>query len=111
MSQLAATSGAEQADARHRLGVRRATLLAASLAFFVILLDTSIVNLALARMQDALGTNLAGLKGSSWHIGAARMPYGAPEEVRTPFTRFVVRDHSSGPNADLEARPAFWRRE
>jgi len=60
MSQLAATSGAEQADARHRLGVRRATLLAASLAFFVILLDTSIVNLALVRMQDALGTNLAG---------------------------------------------------
>jgi DHA2 family methylenomycin A resistance protein-like MFS transporter len=62
MSQLAATSGAEQADARHRLGVRRATLLAASLAFYVILLDTSIVNLALVRMQDALGTNLAGLQ-------------------------------------------------
>jgi hypothetical protein len=59
MSQLAATSGAEQADARHRLGVRRATLLAASLAFFVIPLDASIVNLVLVRMQDALGTNLA----------------------------------------------------
>jgi hypothetical protein len=40
MSQLAATSGAEQADARHRLGVRRATLLAVSLAFFAIPLDT-----------------------------------------------------------------------
>ena len=62
MSQLAATSGAEQADARHRLGVRRATLLAASLAFFIVPLDTSIVNLALVRMQDALGTNLAGLQ-------------------------------------------------
>ena len=52
----------EQADARRRLGVRRATLLAASLAFFVILLDTSIVNLALVPMQDALRINLAGLR-------------------------------------------------
>jgi len=62
MSQLAGMSGAEEADARHRLGVRRATLLAASLAFFVTLLDTSIVNLALVPMQDALGAYLAGLQ-------------------------------------------------
>jgi DHA2 family methylenomycin A resistance protein-like MFS transporter len=42
--------------------VRRATLLAACLAFFVILLDSSIVNLALVRMQEALKTDLRGLQ-------------------------------------------------
>jgi len=46
-----------------RLGdVRQATLLASSLAFFVILLDTSIVNLALAQMQQSLATELSGLQ-------------------------------------------------
>jgi MFS transporter, DHA2 family, methylenomycin A resistance protein len=62
MSDLAVTSGPGQAGTKDQSGVRRATLLASSLAFFVILLDTSIVNLALVRMQDALGTDLAGLQ-------------------------------------------------
>ncbi len=46
----------------HRGSSRRATLLAACLAFFVILLDSSIVNLALVRMQEALRTDLRGLQ-------------------------------------------------
>ncbi len=41
---------------------RGATLLAASLAFFVILLDNSIVNLALVSLQQALRTDLGGLQ-------------------------------------------------
>ena len=43
-------------------GARWPTLLAACLAFFVILLDTSIVNLALVRMQEELHTNLGGIQ-------------------------------------------------
>ena len=45
----------------HNPPIRRATLLAACLAFFVILLDGSIV-LALVRMKKALGTDLRGLQ-------------------------------------------------
>lgn len=37
-------------------------MLAVCLAFFVILLDSSIVNLALVRMQEALKTDLRGLQ-------------------------------------------------
>ena len=48
-------------DARG-LGRRGTTLLVASLAFFVILLDNSIVNLALVRLQQALRTDLGGLQ-------------------------------------------------
>ncbi len=47
------------------------------------------------------------LKGSSWHIGAAQILYGAPEEVRTPFTRFVVWDHSSGSKCELKGTSGF----
>jgi MFS transporter, DHA2 family, methylenomycin A resistance protein len=46
----------------HRPNASRLTLFAACLAFFVILLDTSIVNLALVRMQGEFHTNLGGVQ-------------------------------------------------